>query len=229
MKTNLKISNLLIIKNIKLIFNQLSIIFFIIVSLYITSCKPDDSEPLHGKEKPPRDTLYCDKEFLPYWYFNKGSMWVYKRTDTNAIMYDTAIVVSAKTDIQFLTSFNSLNALEGRFISILHSDSNFWDRYNKVMYVRCDYLFNKETQFDLNSKKSNLQFSYFSYYDRISDPNYIVTLNKTISMSNYTFNNTIEFKSDKYGIALYLSKNIGISKIIFNNQTWELINYNIIQ
>ncbi len=205
--------------------------FIIVIGIFIIniySCKPEEKVPIHGKELAPKDTIYCNKEFLPYWYFNKGCIWIYKRTDTTATIYDTATIVSAKTDIQFLTSFNSINALEGRFISILHSDSNFWDRTNKVMSINCNYLFNDQTLFNLNSKKSNLLISYNSFYNKILDLNYIITLNKTITTPNYTLNNTIEFLSSQYGIALYLSKEVGISKIIFNNQTWELVNYNII-
>ncbi len=59
--------------------------------------KPNKEDP----QPKPEDTLYANDTFLRYWYFPKGSWWVYKRMDTNARVYDTVRVFYTSREMKY--------------------------------------------------------------------------------------------------------------------------------
>ena len=70
-------------------------IFLVIVGIICLALQCDKKgTPPDEKEPVPDDTLYANDTFLRYWYFPKGSWWVYKRMDTNANVYDTTSVAT---------------------------------------------------------------------------------------------------------------------------------------
>ncbi|MEA3496382.1 MAG: hypothetical protein U9R42_10145 [Bacteroidota bacterium] len=70
------------------------------------------------------DTLMHDQEFLDYWYFPEGSWWVYQRTDTNAIIFDTAVVTKEINKITCLPHFSPY-CIHDILLHISHSNIHF--------------------------------------------------------------------------------------------------------
>lgn len=80
---------------------------FFIATLAVQCDKDDESDPneiIDFIPPQPTDTLYMSDELKSYFYFPKDSWWVYKRTDTNALIYDTARVVRIINEI-FYSNF----------------------------------------------------------------------------------------------------------------------------
>jgi len=70
------------------------LIFFYITAIYHSCEKKED--PINPKGK-----LYVSNELKSYYFFPKGSWWVYKRIDTTAEIYDTATVVCSESKMIF--------------------------------------------------------------------------------------------------------------------------------
>jgi len=200
-----------------------------IVIVLCHACK-DAEECPYGCIKSPKDTVYCHKEFLPYWYFTKGSIWIYKRTDTSAVMFDTAEVTYNKASIDFEPSFNSVNALERRMIHVTHSDSQLWSDYmpkSRAVVIESVSDDAEGVSWTWSAKKLLFFAQYFYVQNKVGGGPYKVGTPKTIITPVYTFNNSIPFFNELTGDSIYMTKDVGISKFVGSGETWELVSYHI--
>ncbi|MBI1184094.1 hypothetical protein GC194_07475 [bacterium] len=70
---------------------------------------------------PYTDTLYQSDSFLSYWFFPVGSWWVYKRVDTMADIFDTAVVVKQDRGIACDCQMLGDKCIERASLHINHS------------------------------------------------------------------------------------------------------------
>jgi hypothetical protein len=204
--------------------------FALIASLFLFfNCCKEDQECLHGCGSSPKDTIYCTQEFLPYWYFKKGSLWIYQRTDTSILIYDTAQVIYNNALIDFTPSRNSVSAIEYRVVQIRHSDSNFWSDFvpSKSVIVESDQSNPELIWWEWSCKKIFFYVEYSFKADRVLNVPYKVGLSTTIITPVYTFDNTIPFINEQSGDSVYITKGVGMSKFIAKNETWELVSFKI--
>lgn len=184
---------------------------------------------MHGCNLNPQDTIFSPKEFLPYWYFKKGSLWIYQRTDTTVQLFDTAVVVFDKTSIDFVPQINSISYLESRKVYVKHSDSNFWDKRfsNKAVLFESPQSNPRETFFYWDCKKFEFYIGYIYYANIVANGPFKVEMSTTIKTPVYTFDNSIPFINEQKQDTIYLTKGVGLSKFVLNNETWELVYYKV--
>ena len=208
-----------------------SIFLFIVAIAIIDGCKEDKNDCLHGcGNEPPKDTIYSSLEFLPYWYFKTGSMWIYERTDTTPKIFDTAWVTISKTKIEFDPSINSINALEQRVLQIDHSLRNFKSDRGPNTYavlVKTSMGDPDIIEWSWSSKKILFSGVYQYSSNSMISGTFEAKAETTITSGKYTLPNTIPFISSTFGTQVFLSKNVGISKFIIGNEIWELNYYHL--
>jgi hypothetical protein len=210
-----------------------TLLLFAISLLFLFSnsrCKKSNDDICFDCTNGPKDTLYIEKDFLDYWYAETGSWWVFKRTDTVGVdIYDTMRAVFHKREIGFHHSYG-VNAFEYVFIRIEHQENsmlNFGFDFTKIEtekgYTNTIYYFSRFTSPHLNQ----LHYPFI-----LSNENNYEIEDKIILETPYkNLDNTLLF-SDRYdnSVRLYISKNIGISRIeLINGEIWELIDCNVIQ
>ncbi len=108
----------------RLSFNALLVFF--VGTICLTAWRDDGTLVIPGTDigtnqplPEPTDTLYVDQELKSYYFFPQGSWWVYKRIDTNALIYDTAVVATIYNVIEYNEYFPY--AWEAAAIGIEHS------------------------------------------------------------------------------------------------------------
>jgi hypothetical protein len=218
------------------------IITSFIVLFFITQCKPDDdcSDCTHPPNSaPPTDTLFLNPNLKNYFFFGEGSWWVFKRLDTNAIVYDTATLVRKYHDYNSIYSYPI--AREIASVTFLHS-------YYKSLNSNSGYAQIQRSIQNENSEGDNISMSSngkllpslnrFLVYP--FDSAYMDTMSfqrtTLLDVSTYTFNNivfdsTVHFYHGftNYRHELWMSKDVGLTKY-FNAEdstTWEIVNYEI--
>jgi hypothetical protein len=209
---------------------------FILVSMIVTitftlkCCKPERDKC--------EDTRYFEQEFLDYWYFPEGSWWVYKRIDTSADVYDTAVVTQVRNPEIIEDKVFVDYCYEYLCVAVTHSYEGLSLNSNdKVLVSFCsDYPSHKV---QMNSYYSD----YFSYanilhypFDMYKVPSEFYSFKENISLytSNDTFYDVIKitdktvYKKDTTTNHVWLKKDVGFVKYHhFDDSVWELVDYEI--
>lgn len=218
----------------------------VLVLLCFFSCGPKQPEI-----PPCKEFAEAPQEFLDYWFFPKGSFWVYK-LDSSADIYDT-VVVDISNAGRGVTDPEA-GIYEGcgmvYWTSLTHSDTIFHTPPKK------DIAFRSKSNFRTYYGKTT---GSWSLYDEGGDGKYLMAgdlfwypfKDGEIAEGNSTdikFNGLITFESSKFGVLdstiflsttikfynsrhfkeMYIAKNIGIVKIKYNSgEVWELVGYKI--
>lgn len=223
-----------------------NILYYLVFALLLfNSCNKDKVEGCKELAKAPQ-------EFLDYWHFPNGSMWVYK-LDSSEDIYDTVIVEFSRAE-KGITDYDG-GPNEGCEMVYL------------TRLIHSDTIFHTHPKGAPDFYKSHSDFRTFygkstgswSLYDNGGDGKYLMagTLfwypfkEGEIAKGNSTdikFNGLITFSSDKFGAIdntiflssnitpshskhfkeMFIAKNIGIMKLKYTNgETWELVDYKI--
>ena len=200
-----------------------------LVLLLFTHCTPEEP-PIE-----PTDYLRVNDTLKSYYYFPLGSWWVYKMTDTNAIIYDSAIVVRSESKV-VTDSFSpepwervSVNIEHTHYPSrgnaaspylnvLIDNNSGYVDRISMTsqgdLFPSLSYFLSTPLDSISISKKSNRVSNLISVVDTFLIYEKVVHLN---------------YGGPGYLYDLMLAKNIGFIKY-FNprdNTSWELVDYEI--
>jgi hypothetical protein len=209
---------------------KIIILFSLAVSLSTInySCKNEGDDP-----NSETDTIFHDQEFLDYWFFPKGSWWVYQRTDTNAIIYDTAIVVYEENYFQGSTYYTNTRE-QKTGIRIEHSNDYFKYPNSQIDSKAGQLLIaagEKNTLKSLNTKTPYFDYLYLLFYpfDRYDEYKSFININLSVLL-NLPYGKV----EDAIMISIHLSqinhvwmkKDIGIVKYHhFDDTVWELKDY----
>ncbi len=209
------------------------LLFTVLFLLLFTSCKKE--------ERPkPTESYYMSAELKSYYFFPKGSWWVYKRTDTTATIYDTATVVNSVSEMIFdeLAPFEwehvAVNIEHTHYPSSPRSASPYLN-----IYIRNDAGFTDRISMTSQGKL----FSYLPYFfsvpiDSLSmenkshvpnspillDTNDVVINNQTFKLVVHLKNGSTDFKYD-----IWIARNVGIVKYFNTGDSthWEVVDYHI--
>jgi hypothetical protein len=227
----------------------------LLISLLSVHCTDDDdsNDPCasHGSLNdcvpPGIDTLFVGDEIKKYYFFPKGSWWVYERTDTNASIYDTVKVIETFNNTKYqerLLPYAWQNLMCRVEHSYYESFQANWEGPYGFKQLRVQY-FNTSGSSDALSTHS-FGYVHSSYDNFFSIPiDSISILNRSLGGGGGSFlysTSDVEIDSTKYTNvahiqhsastfkdAIVLSKNIGIIKFhdSFFKHSWELVNFHI--
>ena len=207
---------------------------FILVSialiLTLKCCKPERDKC--------KNTRYFEQEFLDYWYFPEGSWWVYKRIDTSAEVYDTAVVVKVyapeiiedKTFVDYCYEYLEL--------SVTHSNKHFLldkDSDKAIVAFYTDYPVNTVNIYGMNTFFFGYDYVLyypFSFYE-IESEWFEFYEDLTLITQFDTFYNTIKItdrymEKDTVTNHVWIKKDVGFVKYHhFDDSVWELVDYEI--
>ena len=212
------------------------------ILLYFTQCNPDDDcdgcthPPNLG---PPTDTLFLNKNLKNYYFFGVGSWWVYKRLDTNTVVYDTAILVRKYQDFNSIYSYPV--AREIASVAFIHSYYNSLSPNSGYPQMQRS-IQNNNSEGDNVSMSSNgkllptldrfLVYPFDSaYMDMVSFQRTILVDIRTYTFNNIIFDSTVHFYHGftDYRYEIWMSKGIGLTKYfnVEDSSTWEIVDYEI--
>jgi hypothetical protein len=207
------------------------ILLSLLTVLLFTHCTPEEP-PIE-----PTDYLRVNDTLKSYYYFPVGSWWVYKMLDTNATIYDTAIVVRSISEV--VTESFSPEPWEHVAVNIEHthypSRGNAASPYLNVLIDnysgRVDRI-SMTSQGDLFPSLSNflstpLDSILMSEKSRGGGLTYL----QGVNISILGFNEVLHLKYGAPGFYddLMIARNVGFIKYFnFEDKTsWELVNYEI--
>ncbi|MBT4727910.1 MAG: hypothetical protein HN691_17540 [Bacteroidetes bacterium] len=185
-----------------------------------TNCDKEPINPNPGFT----DTLFQSQEFLDYWYFQEGSWWVYKRTDTIAEIYDTATVTENWKRFIF-SKYAMPYSIERYYMDVYHSS-----KYLAKDGQNINYESNQQGMLSVNYGGGYLgsrnffwwplEFTYVGSTTMIDS----IAIN-TISGTYYNIAHIRSFKG-----YYWISKNFGLVKLnSYDGETWELISHHLIR
>jgi hypothetical protein len=194
------------------------ILLFMIVGIVFqqSGCDTTPIDPHPGYT----DTLFQSQDFLDYWYFNEGSWWVYKRTDTSADVFDTAIVT--KTSKKYIFSkYYFPYCVEKYYMHVFHTSVDIVSDGLNIIYESYS-----ENRLDVNNGGG--EFGYFHIFwwpiefDTIG---YTAQLDSiAIKVNQQHFKHCVHIK--QYMGEFWLSRFHGLIKIQHNDgNSWELVDY----
>jgi|SRR5690554_138035 len=211
------------------------LIYTLLSLLLYNSCKKEDPPK-------PTDSYYMSAELKSYYFFPKGSWWVYKRIDTTAEIYDTATVVRSESKM----IFNELAPFEWEYVAIniehthypssprsvspylnvfMRNESGFVDRISMTSQGE---LFSSHTCFFSVPIDSTSIFQ--KSVECGGGGTYLLDTNKLL-INNNQLNNCVHVmhKGSNWSNEIWITKYIGIIKYqnYQDNTEWELINYEI--
>jgi hypothetical protein len=185
-------------------------------------------------------------EFLKYWYFPKGSYWIYKLQDTTGV-YDTVRVVKNE-----ITHFEPYDHVMDQ-VPCSNRYNTYWQHSNEVYFNPYPYedamhsfeSYYIEPNYWSMSMISRMNLHGFAHmfavpYEEGKDMNQSSHLENilTLNTTNTPFPNTLHIiptskvfdKADStigdYPKHIYLSPDVGISRIEYtHNRKWELVDY----
>lgn len=209
------------------------IFLFLIFSCLGSSCKKEPSDC--------KTVISAPKEFLNYWHFPVGSWWVYQLKDSSPRVYDTIRVTSQTSEYGAMTG---QRACLMRYNSVYyHSNKIYFPYDSRNLEPGFEVFFSQQEettnewylQWGFNSGRSSIGtfFKYpFQLNEQVSVGRSIIDTLQVIT-PNFNFFNSVHISvSDLPDTAkkshIFITKNVGISKLIYSNdETWELINYSI--
>jgi hypothetical protein len=210
-------------------------IFLVIAGITCLALQCDKKgTPPQNNEPVPEDTLYANDTFLRYWYFPKGSWWVYERMDTNANVYDTVTILNQNREMKYNPRYADY-MIESFNLNLRHS-SAYFTKINKgrpLIQTIDNPALNPNI---INSIGHKSYFGYNSFFSwpidsiligqKSLDRSMLIDKNK-IRTPFGKIGNTIHLKFDNNN-HIWLSKNIGFIKYIHSDSSvWELVNYEI--
>ena len=188
------------------------------------------------------------QEFLSYWFFGAGSIWVYELNSTS--VYDTVTIMKAAVTEELETFVGEDYHSKGRFyeLDLLHSNHEAYGNYynyaqesrigaNRVKYD--DWIMTQNFEHAMGYPTVFSNFIVFDYpyleNDSIYNSTYISDV-VTLTTDAGTFDNTVVIKTyhnwyndsltDPFIQELYLSPGVGTTKIVMtNNMTWNLVSF----
>jgi hypothetical protein len=220
------------------------ILYPLIILCCFAACKPDedceDCGIIDHSFPPAEDTIYVSEELKNYYFFGEGSWWVYKRTDTNAIIYDTATLVKRESRIVYERIYYP-TAWEYTFTGILHSHYNaIPGGVESKLQINTENLNGLTDRIGMYSQRTlfknvidffSIPIDSISILNKSNGNSYLIDTN-SLFISNYTFNNTLHLQHGfipDFFYDIYLTKNVGLTKYrnAGDNTEWELISYEI--
>lgn len=201
----------------------------ILAVLLFTHCTPEEP-PIE-----PTDYLRVNDTLKSYYYFPVGSWWVYKMLDTNATIYDTAIVVRSESEI--ITNRLFSEPWEQVFVNIEHtyypSRGNAASPYLNISMANWNGYVDRismRSQGDLFPSLSNFLSTPLDSISISEKSNEITTLISVVdTFPSYEKVLHLNYGGPGYLYELILAKNVGFIKY-FNaedNTSWELVDYEI--
>ncbi|MEX0966584.1 MAG: hypothetical protein WD077_05065 [Bacteroidia bacterium] len=196
------------------------------------------------------DTIFKPQQFLDYWYFEKGSWWVYQRMDTNATVYDTVRVIATVRNIYCDFNQGPVCA-ESALMNMRHSNSFFFRKDSASL----SQILGSSTNFNLSDESvhSNGYIhngflmgvgSFFQWPIRIGDEYFHgnIVLDSNVVITPYgTLSNTVHIQinySTSAGGEIWITRNIGFTRMKFYppqsendlpESEWALVDYHVVQ
>ena len=191
-----------------------------VILLMNSNCDKEPINPNPGFT----DTLFQSQEFLDYWYFEEGSWWVYKRIDTVAEIYDTAIVTRTWNQFIFSKYFQPY-CIERYYMDVYHKSE-----YLKKTGHKINYESNQQDILSVNY--GGIYFGGRNFFwwpvkfDTIGATAILDT--NSINIISGAYDNIVHIKS--YGGYFWVSKNFGLVKLdSYDGETWELVSHHLIR
>lgn len=211
----------------------MKIILGILFVLFFIHCKKKVEPP------EPTATLYVNDTFKCYWYFPEGSWWVYKRMDTTAEVYDTAVVTLNMCEM----IFDRFQPYEWEYCAVKIEHSYFHPKTGDKSRKLSQLIDNTDGLIDRISSSSNGNgFSYTYFFSWPIDSASITDKSRGGGgVSLLIDTNDIYLPIGKIGNVVHIymtyhdvwiAKDIGFIKYIHRksenvSSTWELIDYHI--
>ena len=193
------------------------------------------------------DTLFVGDKLKKYYFFPLGSWWVYERTDTNAVVYDTVRVIETFDQIKYQERFLPI-AWQQLMCRVEHSYyESFqvpWDEPYGFKQLRVQF-FNSAGASDAISTQSfgYIHSSYDNFFSLPVDSISILDRSSGGGGGSFLYDTSeVEINSATYSDVAHLrhggsisndtilvSKNVGIIKFYdsFFQHSWELVNFHI--
>ncbi|MBI1184419.1 hypothetical protein GC194_09115 [bacterium] len=208
---------------------------------YDCSCEEWPCPESNAFTYPYTDTLYQSDSFLRYWFFPIGSWWVYKRVDTTADVYDTAVVTRQDHGIACNCKILGDVCRERYWLEVMHS-YNFLKFKGATNVVRIDTEFKTNWAFAHSGSLLNTSGAPLVTlpYTSAEEAGYPIWYEKkdVFKTSRYIFQNPVTYNFQNPNIpadstirqTFVIVQDIGL--VYFyerGNSAWELINYHINQ
>ena len=214
------------------------ILIGLMLSLILFGCKKEDPTCNQVREAP--------KEFLDYFYFNKGSWWVYQLRGT--LQYDTVRVTAIEKRFHDLDTRGLEQCVNFYSIYLTHSNQYYFqgkDFHKSAEYLSArplsgtDNWYIQWSIFSVNNTSPGILFHYpyvfneplFQGEGMIIDEGPIYTpiqrFDSTVTVLSGRYNQTdsLIYNSIK---RIYLTPKVGVIRVDYlNNMTWELVNYKL--
>jgi hypothetical protein len=203
------------------LFRLFLLLITVVIVLLQTDCDTTPIDPHPGFT----DTLFQSQDFLDYWYFNEGSWWVYKRTDTSADVYDTVRAVKSWVKLSF-SPLTKPYAFEQYFMNVEHDAEHFKNTGLKVQY-------NATANHVLSSQGGYYYFdasNFFIFPINIGTSSFAKVLDTTpVLLDTNLVHNCVHIELNAGGHReLWIAKGLGFIKYLhFDGTFWELVNYKI--
>jgi hypothetical protein len=191
-----------------------------VILLMNSNCDKEPINPNPGFT----DTLFQSHEFLDYWYFEEGSWWIYKRTDTVAEIYDTAIVTRTWNQFIFSKYFQPY-CIERYYMDVYHTSE-----YLAKDGQNINYESNQQGVLSVNYGGGYLGGTNFFWWPlEFKSVGYNTMIDTiAININPGTYSNVVHIRST--GGYYWISKNFGLVKLnSYDGETWELISHHLIR
>ncbi|MEX0966585.1 MAG: hypothetical protein WD077_05070 [Bacteroidia bacterium] len=194
------------------------------------------------------DTVFKPQEFLDYWYFEKGSWWVYQRMDTNATVYDTVRVIATVRTIYCDARKYGPTCFESTLVNMRHSNSFFYKKDSASLTQILDSSPNlnlgEEKVYSSGYVHNGLGYGVIMQWpirigQEFIDGNKVLDSN-AVTTPYGTLTNTVHIKINR-GITkkeVWVTKNIGFTKLKLHSPEshhdlpqgeWALVDYHIVR
>ena len=193
------------------------------------------------------DTLFVSDELKKCYYFPVDSWWVYKRTDTNASIYDTVRVIETLDNIKYQERFVPY-AWQKLMCRVEHSYYKsfqvHWDGPYGFQQLRVQFFNSAGSSDGISTSSSGYIHSAYNNFlsipiDSISILNRnsggggqsILYTTSDVEINSEKFSNVAHLRHGGGNISdsIVISKNVGIIKFhdSYFNHSWELVNFHI--
>ena len=218
------------------------LIFLLFILFCITQCKPDDdcSDCTDPTLPPPTDTIFLNQNLKNFYFFGEGSWWVYKRTDTNAVVYDTSRLVRSVQQFQY-SRLTAPFAVENSEVGIEH---NYYKPTSSIAASPFLTRGVRPSSFDGNaidmgsngkllpSLRNFLAYPFDSTIFQSKGFGKSILLDiKTYNFNNIQFDSTVHlfYGKPEYRSEIWISKDVGLTKYfnVEDSTAWEIVNYEI--
>lgn len=219
----------------------LNIIIFLFIGLSLQNCGNDcDADCTEIKEAP--------KEFLDYWYFPKGSWWVYQLQDSTQKVFDTVTLAGMEENYSDV----EIGCFDNNYEPCIKRYDAYFEHANKEYYspsteefggelFQCLYNSSNSKWYLLQVAVTRKLHSYETFvlypFDTLDTYAYggkICKLNQTFDFQGKEYLSfSVCLQEEPVGEAQMYSKmtfaqGIGLVSITYDNEeTWNLIDYNV--